>query len=262
MPVPCGRAHDHRVDYPTGSAPTPRSQEPQAPWRIPLRFRALQHRPDSTRRNTWGVSPHLAAAPGTPSRCRTLTLPARPGSGAAQRHQPDDEPVQPYRPEPAEQGAGSAARPVEGGTEAARGEGNRDHRSSRPPKRLDGKLDGTRRFSTHKRAQTCSEPAESEKAAEARRRPRNGHFAQGEGGTPGGIRTHDLRFRKPEADFRNQLAVQEVTSSDRGANSGSDSGRPLPDLELETVVAAWPRLSQAVKTGLAAIVRAMSDGTG
>ena len=98
-----------------------------------------------------------------------------------------------------------------------------------------------------------------------------------------GIRTHDLRNHNPTDTSSNVIADQPLTSSDASActnactsfaESAHEAQPKLAELasskclellaadpELLAVVQAWPELSDAVRAGVVALVRATTESS-
>jgi hypothetical protein len=73
-----------------------------------------------------------------------------------------------------------------------------------------------------------------------------------------GTRTPDLRIMRPPSDKNNSSPVNELCKSPEAAAHylPTDTRRSETDADLADLVDAWPRLPNAVRLGILAMVRA------
>ncbi len=79
---------------------------------------------------------------------------------------------------------------------------------------------------------------------------------------PGTTRTSDLRFRRPLAAAETSTTkgiCDDGAATTSSSHSSSDENQPL-DADLRRLIDAWPKLPDAIRAGILAMVDAVADG--
>ena len=84
----------------------------------------------------------------------------------------------------------------------------------------------------------------------------------GDPNAPGKTRTCDLRSRRPLAAAETSTTkgtCDDGAAATSSSHSSSDENQPL-DADLRRLIDAWPKLPDAIRAGILAMVDAVTDG--
>ena len=81
---------------------------------------------------------------------------------------------------------------------------------------------------------------------------------------PGGIRTHDPRFRKPVDDSANSLIQDDCVDceSDPTSNPTTSNENATTCADLRHMIEAWPTLPKSTRMAILELIEAAKDANG